>query len=260
MIKYKLSKQVKLVIGIIFISVFVLVYIICSTTKNKEPIANNRFIKTKLHNTDINNKIIFRNLTLANMENESIQQYLDSNFIDYECIYTHNGVLIFYVNRNNIDIALVESTGYLRVLENTTSNNEIDIKVYSNEELIDKLFNTEFSNIDVFSYTNLLKSTNSYITEDTYKQDIIKALQGDTTLISAYFENDTVTEDISSYLKEKINDSMKYRVLSGKSSGNEKNIDRICILGLNTSDDSNIELKVILKLNKHQKVYGIDIY
>lgn len=259
MVKYKISKQLKMIIGIIFIALFILVCIIGNSLNNKKPAINNTFIKTKLH-TNINSKVAFSNLELAHIEVESIQQYMELNFKDYECVYIHNGALVFYTTNDKIDIELLESINYLRLLENTNSNIKAYINTYSGKELTDKLFNSDFDSINIFSYTNLLGSVDNYIPEDTYKQDILKALQGDTDLISAYFENDALTEETSNYLKEKINDNINCRVLIGKSNNNEINIDRICILGLNTSDDSNIELKVILKLNKHQKVYDIDIY
>lgn len=251
--------KIKVVIGIVVFMCFMLIYLLSNSLNSKEQIIPNSFINTKLQ-SDINCKIAFNNFELADIEVKSIQQFIDLKFNDYECIYTPNGAIIFHMLKDKTDIVLVESINYLRTLENTNPDSTAYINMYSNKELIDKLFNSEFDSMNVFGYTHILEYTNNYIPEDKYKQDILKALQEDTDLLNAYFENGALTEEASNYIKEKMNDNIKYKIISGKSNNSEINIDRICILGLNTSDDSNIELKVILKLNKHQKVYDIDIY
>lgn len=208
--------------------------------------------------SDFNKQIALNKVNIPQDKRKYIenQNYTE----DSEIVYTNNGIVILYPNNNTINVDLIQdnNSGYGLISGNT-------LNIYKNSEIKQVLFDRELNfmststivsdNIELDNLMNINK-----ISEQKYKSIIHNILLGNTDNEDKYFENGVLTDDIRAYFENNIVNDSRLRVFIGSTSTSELYPDRICVLGITSDSSTNIDIKIILKLNKIQKIYNIDIY
>lgn len=213
----------------------------------------------KIENTSDFNKQIA--LNKINVSQDKITYINNQNYSeDSEIIYTNNNIVVLYAEDNIVNVELIQNSNKRYSLIGgdtltTYKNNEIK-QILFGEELNFMSTSTIMSdNIELNNLTGINK-----ISEQKYKSIIHSVLLGDTSNDNKYFENGVLTDDIKAYFENNILDESRLRIFVGSTSANELYPNRICILGITSDSSVDVDIKIILKLNKIQKIYDIDIY
>lgn len=239
-------------VTIIFI---LLVLRIIMTVHATDKDTDRTFINTSINKEEYFNKSIA--LGSVNITTD-VLNYIQNEQENYdEVIYINNGALIIY-DENNIK--------YLTSIrdKNDILNNNSEIVEYKDDELKQIIYtdsNKFISNSTIASNNKLLIDNINDINKikmEEYIEDIINILKGDND--NKYFEPDVLTNEIISWANENITDNSIIKPIVGVSEASYEYVDRICILGISSESSSKIDIKIILKLNDIQKIYGIDIY